>query len=177
MLFWQNTLNVHLLELRTSSRITYTSKTIQNELIHACGSYIRDKILEEVKAAGHYSIIADETTDTSNSEQLSIVLRFVDADLNVREEFLGFKECKSGITGEALADTLLDTLQNKWHLTIDNLCGQAYDGAGTMAGRTRGVAARIQAKYQKALFVHCSSHVRQQISQHDGYSRVHFALS
>ena len=40
------------------------------------------------------------------------MLQFVDADLNVREEFLGFGECKSGVTGEALGDTLLDTLQN-----------------------------------------------------------------
>ena len=39
------------------------------------------------------AIIAHEATDTSNSKQISIVLRYVDAVLNIREEFLGFKEC------------------------------------------------------------------------------------
>ncbi len=72
-----------------SSRCTYTSKTIQNELIIVCGSYISEKI---------FSVIADEATDSANCEQLSMVLRFVDADMNIREEFLGFTECKDGVT-------------------------------------------------------------------------------
>ena len=36
--------------------------------------------------------------------------------------------------------------------------GQAYDGAGAMAGLTKGVAARIRAKYPKATYTHCASH-------------------
>lgn len=105
-------------------------------------------------------MIADEATDASNCEQLSIVLCFVDNEtLNVREEFLGFAECKSGVSGDAIAKNLVDILQNKWQLNLENLCGQAYDGAGAMAGRVRGVAARIMADYPKAVYTHCSSHV------------------
>ena len=58
----------------SSSRATYISKTIQNDLIKACGEYIRDKILEEVRSCRFFTVIADEATDSSNSEQLSIVL-------------------------------------------------------------------------------------------------------
>ena len=47
------------------------------------------------------------------------------------------------VTGEALADTILE----------------AYDGAGSMAGATKGVAARISQQYPKACYVHCASHV------------------
>ena len=143
----------------TSSRSTYTSKTIQNELIHACGSYIREKILEEVREAEYFSVIADEATDTYNYEQLSIVLRFVDAEKNVQEEFVGFSECKSGVTGEALPDNIVENLASTCQLNMQKLCGQAYDGAGAMAGKTRGVAARIMASYPKAVYTHCSSHV------------------
>ena len=61
-------------------------------------------MLTEVCKAGYFSIIGDEATDSSNSdEQLSLVIRFVDKDINVCEEFLGFFECTSGVTGEALA--------------------------------------------------------------------------
>ena len=133
----------------SSSRATYISKTIQNDLIKACGEYIRDIILEELRNCRFFSIIADEVTDSSNSEQLSIVLRFVDDKMNVREEFMGFVECKTGVTGKALAGTILDTL-DEWKLDKQNLCGQAYDGASSMAGATRGVAARISQQYPKA---------------------------
>ena len=82
----------------SSSQATYISKTIQNDLIKTCGEHIRDQILEEVKSSGPFSvIIADEATDSSNREQLSIVLRFVDSNTDIREEFMGFVECKNGV--------------------------------------------------------------------------------
>ena len=58
----------------SSSRTTYISKTIQNDLIEASGEYIRDMILEEVQSCKFFSVIADEAIDSSNREQLSIVL-------------------------------------------------------------------------------------------------------
>ena len=54
----------------------YTSKTIQNELVRVAGDKIRTDILEEVKHAKFYSIIADEVTDASNKEELSLVIRY-----------------------------------------------------------------------------------------------------
>ena len=62
------------------------------------------------------------------------------------------------VTGEALANTILDTL-DEWKLHKQNLCGQAYDGAGSMAGATKGIAARNSQQYPKACYVHCASHV------------------
>ena len=72
---------------RASSRATYTSKTIQNEVIKTCGDHILEKLLTEVRKAGYFSIIGDEATDSSNSEQLSLVIRFVNKDINVCEVF------------------------------------------------------------------------------------------
>jgi len=114
--------------------------------------------LEEVKRAGSFSIIADEATDSSNCEQLSVVLRFFDSEMDVREEFMGSVECENVVTGEALAATFLKTIDD-WKLDRQNLFGQAYDGAGSMAGATKGVAARILCQYPKACYVHCTSHV------------------
>ena len=36
--------------------------------------------------------------------------------------------------------------------------GQAYDGAGAMAGKTKEVAAQIIALYPKAQHTHCAAH-------------------
>ena len=51
---------------------TYTSKTIQNEIIEICGDIICDKILVKICQARYYSVIADEAIDASNDEQLPL---------------------------------------------------------------------------------------------------------
>ena len=43
-------------------------------------------------------------------------------------------------------------------LSMDKCRGQGYDGAGSMAGRVKGVAARISAIYKFAVYTHCFSH-------------------
>ena len=45
--------------------------------------------------------MADEATDSTNTEQLSISVRFVDG--GAHEKFLGFLPCESGVTGDAIA--------------------------------------------------------------------------
>ena len=143
--------------LRTAAgNALYTSKTIQNQMIIICGDIIRNKLLEKIQKAGFFSVIADETTDTANDEQLSISIRFVDCG-SPCEKFLTFHECQSGVSGEAIADDILTKLV-EWQLQPQLLRGQAYDGAGAMAGKSKGVASRIHSKYPKALYTHCASH-------------------
>ena len=76
--------------------VTYCSKTIQNEIIEVLGTYIQDKIVIEINEAGAFSLLADEASDSNNKEQLPLVLRFVDKERNVREEFVGFYEGRTG---------------------------------------------------------------------------------
>ena len=134
----------------------YTSKTIQNELISICGNIILERILKEIRDAGFYSVIADEATDAANQEQLSITVRYV-KDGAPCERFLGFLKCQAGVTGEAISEYILSQL-SVWQLSATLLRGQSYDGAGSMSGSVRGAAARISAKYPKALYVHCAAH-------------------
>ena len=58
-------------------RALCTSKETQNELIMACGDMIRRIIICRIQAAPFFSVIADEATDSSNKEQLSISIRFL----------------------------------------------------------------------------------------------------
>jgi len=50
-------------------------------------------------------------------------------------------------------------LEKDWELNMDTFCRQGYDGAGSMAGKRKGVAARIMKKYPKAFYIHCASHI------------------
>ena len=134
----------------------YTSKTIQNEMISVLGSAIQDKLIQEVKAAKIFSILADEVTDCANLEQVSLVIRFFDGDKHIREEFLGFITVER-ITGEVLATALLSWLEV--HTLDVSFCrSQGYDGASNMSSSTIGVQARIREASPLALYTHCQSH-------------------
>lgn len=133
----------------------YTSKTIQNELINIIGSRIRASILEEIKQAKLFSVIADEVTDTSNLEQLSICIRYV-FDSNIKEVFLDFVPVER-ITGKVLAEAIINHL-TAWGLSLRDLRGQCYDGSSNMSGARSGCRAIIQQSAPKAVYFHCAAH-------------------
>ena len=62
------------------------------------------------------------------------MLRFVDATNSVREGFVEFILCDTGTSGNAVADKILEALE-EYGLNVTYLCGQAFDGAGNMAGK------------------------------------------
>jgi hypothetical protein len=144
------------LEENEKRRCTYVSKTTQNRLIGILGDQLLNRILQEVRTAQHFSLLADEVSDASNWEQLSVVMRFVDSDQKIREEFIGFIKC-ADITGETLFRNLQDQLR-EWGLDANNIRGQGYDGASNMTGKFKGVKSRFLEENDKALFFHCASH-------------------
>ena len=93
----------------------------------------------------------------SNKEQMSIVLRFVDKNFDVREEFLGFLHCKSGLSGKVLSETLLGAI-SELKVDINDCRGQGYDGAAAVSGSKNGIAAHIIKEDPKAIYTHCFSH-------------------
>ena len=48
---------------------TYQSVQIQNEIIFLCGTTKKESIVNKVKEACTYSLLADETADISGKEQ------------------------------------------------------------------------------------------------------------
>ena len=77
-------------------------------------------------------MIADEVTDLSNKELLSLYLRYIDHNIGLaREDLMDFLECDTGITGHSLADKIATTLQG-CGLDLTKLRGKAYNGAGNM---------------------------------------------
>ena len=117
-----------------------------------CGDIIRGKILQWVREARYLSVIADGATDSANDEQLSISVRYFDKGVP-EEKFLGFHECLSGVTGEAIANDIITQL-TRWQLDPHLLRGKAFDGTGAMAGKSLC----IMSLYSNALYTHCAAH-------------------
>ena len=114
------------------------------------------KIVRNVNAANHYAIIADESTDISGKQQLSISLRWVDANFAVHEDFVGLYEM-NGADADKITAMITDTLL-RLGLPLRRLRGQGYDGTSVMAGSTSGVSTQIAAIEKRAVYIHCCAH-------------------
>ena len=97
-----------------------------------------------------FSILADETSDFSNQEQSSLVIRFADDSSEIRKEFLGFLHFELALSGTALAEAVLNGIAN---LTLDihNCRSQGYDGASSVSGYNKGLSSQILRINKKAI--------------------------
>lgn len=111
----------------------------------------------------------DETSDISRVEQISISIRIVTSELEVREIFMGFYETNN-TKSETLFKIVTDFLL-RCDLDIHNLRGQCFDGAKNVSGWLTGLQARIREIEPRALYVHCVAHTLNLVVQ-DAMERV-----
>ena len=67
----------------------YISPEIVNEIVSSMGQCVLHSILADVSIALWYSIIADEATNVSHNEQMSLSVRWTDHSYNIHEYSLG----------------------------------------------------------------------------------------
>ena len=70
---------------------------------------------------------------------------------------MGFLDCKSGLSGKALSETLLWAI-SELKLDINDCRWQGYDGAAAVSAVVSGMAAHIINENPKAIYTHCFSH-------------------
>ncbi len=134
----------------------YFSPTILNEQIALMGLNVLRELLKDTKRAEWFSVIADEATDISQKEQMTVCIRWVDNDFEIHEdpvELIHVPKTDSKTLTSAIKDCLI-----RFCLPVSQCRGQAYDGASNMSGHLNGVAAQIQKDVPSALFVHCFAH-------------------
>ena len=144
------------LSLKAPRNASYLSWRVQNQIISLMDDAIQKQILSDISQCKYFSILADETTDASQTEQLSLSFRFI-KDTKVHEEFLCFVPVSS-TTGKGLASTILAQL-SQLGLNLERMRGQGYDGASNMSGKYRGVQAKVKELYPLVMYTHCCNHV------------------
>ncbi|GMI97235.1 hypothetical protein like AT1G19260 [Hibiscus trionum] len=133
----------------------YIASSIQKEILHIFAQKVQKEIRKEINGS-KFCIIIDESRDISKKEQMAIVLRFVDGDGIVREQFLQLAHVKD-TTSKTLKEDISTVLSNH-ELSIANLRGQGYDGANNMRGEWNDLQALFMKDCPYAYYVHCQAH-------------------
>ena len=91
---------------------------------------ILDGLIDNCKRSVIYAVIADESTDVTHKEEISICIRFVgrkeDGRHLISEEFLTFVHADKGSNAEELTTKLLETIQSVG-FSVNDMRAQGYD--------------------------------------------------
>ena len=134
----------------------YVSPQIVNELINLMGQAMLRQLVEEIREAKFYSLIADEATDISRQEQMCVSIRWIDSSFIVHEDALGLVQLPN--TKAATVFSQIKDILVRCMLPVAQCRGQAFDGASNMSGIRNGVQALLKREEPRALYVHCLAH-------------------
>lgn len=142
-------------------KIKYLSWQVQNEIIEILATSTQRLLCKEIQNAQCFSIIMDSTQDINKIDQVSVVIRYVVLDyelrtLKIEESFMGFFAIDQH--GAKNYEKLLTYVLLKLELDVKKCKGQGYDGAAVMSGIYSGVQKRIRDIVPNAFYVHCCSH-------------------
>ncbi|CAH2319537.1 zinc finger MYM-type 1-like [Pelobates cultripes] len=134
---------------------SYLSANVCEELIQITGDKILEVVISHIKMAKYYSVSVDSAEDSSHTDQLTVIIRYLEENRPV-ERFVTFLP-STGHKGEEMADALLAFL-NSVGLTIQECRGQSYDNASNMSGHYKGMQARILNMNKYAKYIPCFGH-------------------
>ena len=148
------------------------SADIQNEMLKILSQTILRKLIAAIKdesqifssslSSGNtitnsyvFSLIAEEKSDISNREQVSICIRYCASSLESKEVFVGF--FKTPRTDLNILFCLVKDASLRLGLDIC-LRGQGHDGGSNMARKINGLQQKMIQENLKALYFHCVGH-------------------
>lgn len=137
--------------------VNYLSSSTVNDMIQIMADIVLKQIVSEIHESQYFGVIVDSTPDITHTDQLCIVIRYVESKTNEPvERFLKFVPIQSHA-----AEHLYDTLKaffKKIGIELKYCRGQSYDNASNMAGKYSGLQARLKADNSLAEYVPCSAH-------------------
>ncbi|XP_068127640.1 zinc finger MYM-type protein 1-like [Hyperolius riggenbachi] len=132
----------------------FTSTEIQHEIISLMSHEIIGVIAKDINQGSMYYSVIIDCIQNSDSNQLSLSLRYLDLEMHPQEEFIGFLDPMEE-TGTSAANLILDLL-DRYSLPIDLLRGISFEGSASslcyMESRTL-----LKQKQPLAIFVHCGA--------------------
>ena len=165
---------------------THNSRTAAREFLSFQADQLTKELSRDLAKAKFYSILFDETTDCSVTEQEAIFVLYFDgepADNNkndpeiaVKTRYLSLQNLSSS-TAQGVVDGIKKALDDAGlrdiTLTPPVHVGLGGDGCSTNQGEKEGVKAILQKEYPWFLFVCCIAH-RLELALKDAFNNTYF---
>ncbi|QHO43849.1 Zinc finger MYM-type protein [Arachis hypogaea] len=129
--------------------------SIQKDIVRAAASETT-KVIANDLGDELFAVLIDEVRDISIKEQMSVCLRYVNKEGQVREHFLGLVHVSN--TNALSLKLALESLLETYHLSLSRIRGQGYDGTSNMQGEFNGLKTLILKENSYAFYVHCFAH-------------------
>ena len=129
------------------------------EFVNAHETWVEESLFKQLhKAPFFFSIMADECTDVTTTEELTICCRWVESGVP-EEHFIEILTLKK-VNTENTFSALVEYCREK-NIQLGRLIGMGFDGAAICYGDKIGVQRRLKDLSSHALFVHCRCPVLQ----------------
>jgi len=133
----------------------YTSPEAQNDIIDLWFELLQEQIIARVSGS-MFCVMADETRNKNNVEDLCVCIRHLDANFAAHEYILDISALKS-LNADEISNEMLKVLENT--VGTDDLVAQSYDGASVMSGSKGGVQKVLSDLIgRKLVYIHCFAH-------------------
>ena len=122
-------------------QVTYMSAMSQNEFIGLLGDEVRKILISEVISSGAYAVMADTTPDISHADQISLVIRYVNDNLEIKERLMKISQIK-GKTGDEFGQKVISMLKDL-QIPLSQVLFQCYYTTASMSGAYNGAQAKL----------------------------------
>ena len=109
---------------RAGGNATYTSKMAVVEFVNAPGTRVEESPLKRLHKAPFFSIMADESTDVTTIEELTICCRWVESGVP-EEDFIEILPLKNA-NAESIYSALVEYCREK-NIELGRLIGMGFD--------------------------------------------------
>uniref|UniRef100_A0A3P9KMN0 SPIN-DOC-like zinc-finger domain-containing protein n=1 Tax=Oryzias latipes TaxID=8090 RepID=A0A3P9KMN0_ORYLA len=159
---------------RVFSQISLSRNTVTRR-VEDLSRDIRDQLTVKSRDFVAFSLACDESTDISDSAQLLVFVRGINADMEITQELAGLETLRGTTKGEDLFAAVSRVL-DKYNLSWDKMVGITTDGAPAMIGKKAGLTALISQKVSecggKVAQYHCILHQEQLCAKTIGLADV-----
>ncbi|KAL6566723.1 hypothetical protein OROMI_015127 [Orobanche minor] len=115
---------------------------IQKDITNCCAKETTNLIMEEL-GNDYFAILADDSSDMSQKEQLALCLRYIEGKTGkIVERFIGLVHV--GDTTSLSLKNAIVSLLVEHSLSPPKIRGQGYDGASSMKGEIHGLKTLIR---------------------------------
>ena len=104
----------------------YIAHDMQDKMIKTMATAVLTELGKGILSSEFFTVMCDECTNSSNREQLSVCIRWVDSELEPHEDFIGLYKM-DGVCASDIVNALKETLLSM-KLLLSKCRGQCYDG-------------------------------------------------